>query len=447
MSHADVLEDSYPHGTPEGYDGFGEGGCRGGACPAGLEHGLSCKIAKQKSRGDYQYQKLAKSGATPAEIAAALGFVGELPAGTPKPKSKPAPKAQPAPVPTPKPAADVPGLAAGGVTEGSVRAIIGDNPDVPEAVQPLSPVLSNGEQAEQPPAEPVATSAAADAAAGPTTREIREWARSRGYEIGAKGAIPKHIRAHYDQVHEPKTEIEFTTAEQIRAFVGPLRRDDGTINASAVAQEANLRERAGLPSWIAALDAPPVEPDTDATERDTSLDQAATAEAHPVVAAVEHIVNGFANVGSLIVDGFMVGDAASAPALGPARPEWGYVALREDLATATAERDRARDLAARLEAELHRMEATLTEHRERASNALADYLRDLGQLERDRDAATTALEATASALRSTETALEFVVQKWGELKADQAPRLLFTTVQPNQHTEVTITMTARGDDR
>jgi hypothetical protein len=105
MSSADLLEDGFPHGTPEGY----EQGCRGSACPAGAEYGLSCKTARLKSRSDYQYQRLAKTGATPAQIADALGLVGTSPTATPvKPATavkKPKPTPDPAPH-TPEPAGE-----------------------------------------------------------------------------------------------------------------------------------------------------------------------------------------------------------------------------------------------------------------------------------------------------------------------------------------------------
>lgn len=78
---ADRLEDSFPHGTREGFDA----GCRGGGCPAAAEHGLSCQRAKSLAAGDYQYQKLVRGGATPAAIAAALGLVPAITAEAPAP--------------------------------------------------------------------------------------------------------------------------------------------------------------------------------------------------------------------------------------------------------------------------------------------------------------------------------------------------------------------------
>lgn len=69
---SDRLADGFPHGTRAGY----QAGCKGGgACPAGAEHGLSCRRANSLAAGDYQYQKLARTGAAPAEIAHALGLI------------------------------------------------------------------------------------------------------------------------------------------------------------------------------------------------------------------------------------------------------------------------------------------------------------------------------------------------------------------------------------
>lgn len=91
MSSADLLEDGFPHGTREGY----ANGCRSGACPAGIEHGLSCRRANMLASGDYRYQKLVRAGATPGEIADQLGLNPEIPAG-PAPKKRPQPE-HPAP--------------------------------------------------------------------------------------------------------------------------------------------------------------------------------------------------------------------------------------------------------------------------------------------------------------------------------------------------------------
>lgn len=92
MSSADLLEDGFPHGTRQGY----ADGCRGGACPAGIEHGLSCRRANMLASGDYRYQKLVKAGAKPAEIADQLGLNPEIPAA-PAPKKRPTLPVEPVP--------------------------------------------------------------------------------------------------------------------------------------------------------------------------------------------------------------------------------------------------------------------------------------------------------------------------------------------------------------
>lgn len=94
MSAADRLDDSFPHGTRVGWDR----GCKG-RCPAGDEHGLSCRKASMLAAGDYQYQKLFRRGLTPAEIADALGLVPDTTA--PQPKRAPAASTLPDPEPVP----------------------------------------------------------------------------------------------------------------------------------------------------------------------------------------------------------------------------------------------------------------------------------------------------------------------------------------------------------
>lgn len=108
MSAADLLEDGFPHGTRQGYDL----GCRGGVCPAGTEHGLSCRRANMLAAGDYRYQKLVRAGATPAAIADALGLHPEI-AAKPTPKKRAALPVEPVPrrvppTPVPVPTASAP---------------------------------------------------------------------------------------------------------------------------------------------------------------------------------------------------------------------------------------------------------------------------------------------------------------------------------------------------
>jgi hypothetical protein len=104
MSAADRLDDSFPHGTRVGWDR----GCKG-RCPAGDEHGLSCRKASTLAAGDYRYQKLFRRGLTPAEIADALGLVPDTTA--PQQKRVPAASTLPEPEPVPVAVVKVPEVA------------------------------------------------------------------------------------------------------------------------------------------------------------------------------------------------------------------------------------------------------------------------------------------------------------------------------------------------
>lgn len=165
MSAADRLEDTFPHGTADGYDA----GCRGVICPGATEHGLSCQRAKQLAAGDYQYQKLVRRGASPAEIAEALGL-HPAPAGThpdrrPKPAKKPKKpdlpvevdhETQEAPMPIPTPA------------------------DVAAKVKPKR----------KPPA-------------GPSQSVVRAWARENGLDVNPRGTVRADVVRAYLAAHAP----------------------------------------------------------------------------------------------------------------------------------------------------------------------------------------------------------------------------------------------------
>lgn len=316
MSSADLLEDGFPHGTPDGYD---QGCHSAGGCPTGIEHGLSCKTAKMKSRSDYQYQQLVKRGATVPEIADTLGLIGTPPAAKP---TKPA-----APAKHTKPAAE----------------------PVKETAQPPAPVER--------------TPATAPEATSPThsTKDIRAWARERGYDVADRGRIHQDIVDHYWDAH-------------------------GLLNTTPTEEPAPAAEGQDAPS------------------DDAPQPPAATAE-------------------------------PTSP-----RPDWGTMNLELDLRTATAERDRARDLAARLEQELARLEHTRTEETAaHAANRRADadlidqHEQTIATLirqgiagnhaRRENQAALAAATSTAS---SAERALGLVLQKWGEAtgKASNADRAL-----------------------
>lgn len=91
----DMLEDGFPHGTT---DGFARGCRSAGACPAGHEHGLSCRRAQILAAGNYQYQQLVRAGEEPATIAQMLRLAPEA-------KTDPKPAAPAARTPEPEVAA------------------------------------------------------------------------------------------------------------------------------------------------------------------------------------------------------------------------------------------------------------------------------------------------------------------------------------------------------
>ena len=36
---------------------------------------------------------------------------------------------------------------------------------------------------------------------GPSTREVRDWARSNGYEVSERGRVPAEVKAAYEAAH------------------------------------------------------------------------------------------------------------------------------------------------------------------------------------------------------------------------------------------------------
>lgn len=60
MSTLDLLDDSFPHGTPDGY----RQGCRSAACPAVIP----CRTVHSRYSGDYSFARLIDAGVPLAEI-------------------------------------------------------------------------------------------------------------------------------------------------------------------------------------------------------------------------------------------------------------------------------------------------------------------------------------------------------------------------------------------
>ena len=192
MSGADRLEDGFPHGTREGYDQ----GCKGGWCPAGEEHGLSCSRARQLAAGDYRYQKLARQGLTPGAIADELGLnpevheplvvrvaghMGDEPMDKREPKmSKPKTK----PVPTPKGVAPKP--------------------------TPVS-----------------------DPVAAPSQGAVRAWARANGVEVNSRGSVRASVMEAYRAAHEAqRDEVPLEVVNVVAAAEEPLQ--DGMTLSDAI---------------------------------------------------------------------------------------------------------------------------------------------------------------------------------------------------------------------
>lgn len=264
MSSADLFEDGFPHGTADGYDK----GCRGAACSAGIEHGLSCKTAKMKSRSDFQYQKLVKSGAGVAEIADALGLIGTAAAAAkPKPKPKRA-ASKPDPVVEPVPVAEYFG-----------DNINRDADDAPAAADVDEPAPTPA------PAEDELVETETETTA-PTPREIRAWAREKGYEVSTRGIIPTAVVEHYWEAHgllepgQPTTVNEAgpvdepqTTAPAPTPAPELERPDFGTMNLEHDLTEA-LTERDDARDLAARL-----WDELDRLERTRAQEQAATSAA------------------------------------------------------------------------------------------------------------------------------------------------------------------------
>lgn len=374
MSGLDLFVDGFPHGTPEGYDQ----GCQGGTCPAGVEYGLSCKIAKAKSRGDYQYQKLAKAGTSIPEIADALGLVGTAPAPVKKTATK---------KPTPTPATVQGGVSLADAAEqikkvasvGSERSRkiweetaanmgIAENDvasavDAAEAIAESAPAPASdsatetdsapeaedekpkrvwerkrGEEKKGPTPQATDAPAGAEAPATPKPSEIREWARQRGYEVGAKGKLPQHIVDHY---WEATGRLDSPT------------RPKATAAPADPAAESNPDP------------APAVETPT------------------PV---------------------------AVAPVEKPERPEWGDVAAAVDV-------EAARALAVRLEQELALAEQQRDEARNEADTLAKDYLDEFtkrSELEERLQRRTEERDTAERLKRIAERASTLLLTKWGE---------------------------------
>jgi hypothetical protein len=85
MSGADLLEDGFPHSTPQGY----KAGCQGRSCPGTADNGISCADSFARYQGDYGFRKKVDAGMSPKEIVAAERAATTVAAPKPKPVAKP----------------------------------------------------------------------------------------------------------------------------------------------------------------------------------------------------------------------------------------------------------------------------------------------------------------------------------------------------------------------
>lgn len=175
MSGADRLEDGFPHGTVDGY----QQGCRGGWCPAGNEHGLSCTRAKQLSAGDYRFQRLVKQGLGPFEIALELGLAPETHTAPPR------------------------------------KVVVDDVDEVDDLEGDEEPM---GVKVNATPADVAGVKGPAKLSgnfetfvkprSGPSQAEVRAWAHEHGVDVNPRGAIRTDVMQAYRDAHAGPGPVE-----------------------------------------------------------------------------------------------------------------------------------------------------------------------------------------------------------------------------------------------
>ncbi|MFF8187708.1 hypothetical protein ACF044_10670 [Microbacterium sp. NPDC016588] len=442
MGTTDLFVPGYPHGTVEGFDG----GCRGGACPAADEHGLSCKRAKTLSRSDIRYNRLVKAGRTPAEIAAIIDH------GEPEDTAiavEAATVTVESPAPAEKPAAVYVGAA----------VTVSTNP------------------------APVDTAAREELISTAEGRaKIREWGRAQGFVLGVKGKLPGGVVAAYLRAHgltapetapaEPVTPEEFSEAlEQTRERIA----EAPAVVAPEVGGTEEIDPEVGARAWVRYDDGVGVvrevqcDDDGIATHvRVTFLPDPRDVEAWETIDWLDIVTEPLA-VNQFTYDRFGtddiyeelerwenegrvwrtpsdtardLGTAIAVPALNNAqtvlgdagdRPEWADVTVPEDIRA-------ARTTAARLEEDNARLAGELTE-------AEADY--NALHARYDLLAAGTALAEVERERDEARSALELTIRKWDQAQQRAADALTVLGRISAAHLELlrkTDTLTARLED-
>lgn len=358
---ADRLEDSFPHGTPKGYDD----GCRGAVCPGADLYGLSCKRAKQLAASDYGYQKLAKRGLTPGEVALELGLIPENPTPVLTAPSKRPAKAELAP-----------------------------NPD---------PV----ETAPQP-------------AATPTQSEIRAWARANGIDVNPKGSVRTDVVAAYRSAHDPAQPLAEQSHDPSGNTPAPT---DGAAAAPAESTDAE-GEDMGHPDHTPAteelidqirdrIDMP--KPPTTPVDEHTLADATTEPDKGTEISTPGEFAARWNNLtegeratwisrmraAHTAAERCFTEDHATLVNLRDTRPEWSTVATTEDLGNAITQRDQARRFAEHCLAELAHLE-------QREESALTLALQKWAEATAERDTRLreiTTLRNTLASVRDVEAQL------------------------------------------
>ncbi|MCT2085063.1 WXG100 family type VII secretion target [Microbacterium enclense] len=418
MGTTDLFVPGYPHGTVEGFDG----GCRGGACPAADEHGLSCKRAKTLSRSDIRYNRLVKAGRTPAEIAAIIDH-GEPENG--------------ADVITAATLTSVTLTPTGlGTVELEPEIIVADEP------APEKPAAVYAGAAVTVPTNPAPVDAAAREELTSTAEgraKIREWGRAQGFVLGVKGKLPGGVVAAYLRAHgltvpeaapaEPVTPEEFSEAlEQTRERID----DAPAVVAPEVGGTEEIDPEVGARAWVRYDDGVGVvrevkrDDDGIATHvRVSYLPDPRDLEAWETLDWLDRVTD-LLPVQQFTYDRFGTGDiyeelerwenegrvwitadtiAAAKLAAAPAivadeRPDWSDVTIPEDIRAARTTAARLEEDNARLTAELTEAEAdfnALQARYEQAQSALELTIRKWDQAQQRAADALTVLGRIASA--------------------------------------------------
>ncbi|MGW9345564.1 Lsr2 family DNA-binding protein [Streptomyces albidoflavus] len=206
MSSADLFEDGFPHGTREGYGR----GCRGAACPAGVEHGLSCRRAVELSAGDYRYSRMVRDGKTPAEISAALN----------QPRHE-----QPAPAARRVVPIDADPQLQDEDDEDDEDESTAET-DLKDVTEPKEPTMSTPTDVAKVTKKNPPTPAPASGKTKDELAEIRAWAKENGHDVASHGRVPVRVIAAWE-ARDKAAPSTIAEPDQVAELVALNRDADG----------------------------------------------------------------------------------------------------------------------------------------------------------------------------------------------------------------------------